>query len=329
VLQNVPCAAKTRKGEICKNPSAKGNRFCWLHRLSRTKDAPWYLNSNWQALAGILATVIVGFWFFSLGPTVAKQDEGLALSRNKIDKIVVDVVFEFPKTNTNYPDFWNELTNFVASGILEHRRAAADKFRHLERSPTRPFSPKFRSDSSQEDEYINQIPGPIIEKTLGKPPELARMRIGFNRVRKSSSSLREMLVEQNGRPDLVLDCITNALPGLVSYDAKSEKVLVEWKGLKLPLTPDSSNSQIFSVRDLGESQMFFTVSDRKNDASPDHLLWELRPIWFNLQVDGRQVVLTNFQTLRRGDEVYVVHETTLPTSEAILNGSTYTPNPYH
>jgi len=103
-LNKAHCSATTITGKPCKNQSKQGSRFCWLHSLSRTTDARWYQNTVLQWITGILATVLVGWWFFNLGPTKEKQDEGLAMQRTGL-KVVsnisenVNEVKEFVKHN--------------------------------------------------------------------------------------------------------------------------------------------------------------------------------------------------------------------------------------
>jgi len=62
------------------------SKFCWRHAISRTTDAPrWYENSKVQTLLAVLG-ILATWYFFTKGPTVEKQDQGLAMMTNSLDK---------------------------------------------------------------------------------------------------------------------------------------------------------------------------------------------------------------------------------------------------
>jgi hypothetical protein len=83
------CAAKTITGKLCKNVPEKGHKYCWFHCRSRTTDARFYQNSVVQALAGIVATVLVGGLSFQLGPTKEKQDQALRMQHTGLAQLAI------------------------------------------------------------------------------------------------------------------------------------------------------------------------------------------------------------------------------------------------
>lgn len=77
------CIAKTRRGEPCKSISMKNSKYCYSHSFGRFRGIPVSKNPTIQLIVGIIATVIVGFAFYIVGPSKENQ----AIIIKKLDEI--------------------------------------------------------------------------------------------------------------------------------------------------------------------------------------------------------------------------------------------------
>ena len=125
------CKAKTKKGYSCNKFAMKGSVYCYIHSFWKRKNIPFYKNSTYHFLIGLIGLIITASFnvhstFFDYSKktqktildrqNALKEDSKELKENNEIIKEMLDKIYK--KIETNEENFNEELLKKYPLGYI-------------------------------------------------------------------------------------------------------------------------------------------------------------------------------------------------------------------